>query len=177
MTAGGNSNLQGTPGFGGQYVHVVCVYDPTTLVQQVFTNGVLASSMTGVSIPSVNNLWTFGGALGRSPWWAYGDPYMAGAINEFRIYSGRLFPDEIAASEIVGPNTLLTTNVSMQAQGGSNVTLSWPVAGPGFTLYSSPSLGSDAIWTVVTNGVSIVGQSYQVSVPPSGGSKFFRLKR
>ena len=178
MTAGGNSNLQGNPGFGGQYVHVVCVYDPTTLVQQVFTNGVLASSKTGVSIPSVNNLWSFGGALGRSPWWAYGDPYMASPINEFRIYAGRLLPDEIAASDVVGPNTVLTTNVSVAALvSGGTVTLSWPVAGPGFTLYSSPALGAGAVWTVVTNGVSIVGQNYQASVSQSGGTKFFRLKR
>lgn len=178
MTAGGNSDLVGNPGFGGQYVHVVCVYDPTTLVQQVFTNGVLASSQTGVGIPPVNNLWTFAGSLGRSPWWAYGDPYMAGSINEFRIYSGRLLSDEIAASDIVGPNTVLTTNVSMTAMAsGGTTTLSWPVAGPGFTLYSSPTLGAGAVWTVVTNGVSIAGQNYQVTVSASVGTKFFRLKR
>ena len=177
MTAGGNSDLMGNPGFGGQYVHVVCVYDPTTLVQQVFTNGVLASSQTGVGIPSVNNLWTFGGSLGRSPWWAYGDPYMAGSINEFRIYSGRLLSDEIAASDIVGPNTVLTTNVSMSAKASGGITtLSWPVAGPGFTLYSSPTLGAGAVWTAATNAVSIVGQNYQVTVSSAGGTKFFRLK-
>ena len=178
MAAGGNSDLIGNPGFGGQYVHVVCVYDPTTLVQQVFTNGVLASSQTGVSIPSVNNLWSFGGSLGRSPWWAYGDPYMAGSINEFRIYSGRLLSDEIAASDMVGPNTVLTTNVSMSASGsGGHATLSWPVAAPGFTLFSSPTLGAGAVWTVVTNGVSMAGQNYQVTASSSGGTKFFRLKR
>jgi hypothetical protein len=178
MAAGGNSDLLGYPGFGGQYVHVVCVYDPTTLVQQVFTNGVLASSQTGVSIPSVNNLWSFGGSLGRSPWWAYGDPYMAGSINEFRIYSGRLLSDEIAASDIAGPNTVLTTNVSMSATASGGATkLSWPVASPGFTLYSSPTLGAGAVWTVATNAVSIVGQNYQVSISSTSGTKFFRLKR
>ncbi len=178
MTAGGDSDLIGYPGFGGQYVHVVCVYDPTLSVQQVFTNGVLASSQTGVGIPSVNNLWSFGGSLGRSPWWAYGDPYLAGSINEFRIYSGRLLSDEIAASDIVGPNTVLTANVSMSASSsGGHTTLSWPVAAPGFTLYSSPTLGAGAVWTVVTNGVSMVGQKYQVTVSSSGGTKFFRLKR
>jgi hypothetical protein len=178
MTAGGTSDLIGNPGFGGEYVHVVCIYDPTTLVQQVFTNGVMASSISGASLLSVTNLWTFGGALGRSPWWAYGDSYMAGAINEFRIYGGRLLPDEIVASDIVGPGTLLTTNVSMNASvSAGNATLSWPVAAPGFTLYSSSTLGSGAVWTVVTNGVSIVGQNYQVTVSPSGGTKFFRLKR
>ena len=178
MTAGGNSDLIGNPGFGGQYVHVVCVYDPTTLVQQVFTNGVLASSRTGVSIPSVNNLWALGGSLGRSPWWAYGDPYLAGSINEFRIYAGRLLPDEVAAADVVGPNTVLTTNVSLRASAsGGNATLSWPVAAPGFTLYSSPTLAPGAVWTLVTNGVSIVGHNYLVTVQQSGGTKFFRLKR
>ncbi|HEX9046575.1 MAG TPA: LamG-like jellyroll fold domain-containing protein, partial [Verrucomicrobiae bacterium] len=178
MTAGGNSNLQGYPGFGGQSIHVVCVYDPTTLVQQVFTNGVLAASKTGAALPSLSGLWSDAGALGRSPWWAYGDPYLAGSINEFRIYSGRLLADEIAASDIAGPNTVLTTNVSMSASAsGGNATLAWPVASPGFTLYSSPTLGAGAVWTLVTNGVSIVGENYQVSVPRTGGTKFFRLKR
>jgi len=147
-------------------------------VQAVFTNGVLHSVKTGSAIPSVNSMWAFAGSLGRSPWWAYGDPYMAGSINEFRIYSGRLLSDEIAASDIVGPNTVLTTNVSMTAMAsGGTTTLSWPVAGPGFTLYSSPTLGAGAVWTVVTNGVSIAGQNYQVTVSSSGGTKFFRLKR
>lgn len=178
MTAGGNSNLQGNPGFGGQYVHVVCVYDPTTLVQQVFTNGVLASSKTGSSIPSVNNLWSFGGALGRSPWWAFGDPFMAGAINEFRIYAGRLLPDEIAALQVVGPSTVLTTNVSIQASAsGSNIALSWPVAGVGFSLYSSPTLGNTAVWTLVTNTVNVVGSDNQVMVPKTAAAQFYRLKR
>ncbi|HEU5397001.1 MAG TPA: LamG-like jellyroll fold domain-containing protein, partial [Verrucomicrobiae bacterium] len=179
MTSGGTSDLLGNPGFGGQYVHVVCVYDPTTLVQQVFTNGVLASSKTGVGLPPLSGLWADGGSLGRSPWWAYGDPYLSGAISEFRIYAGRLLPDEIQASDIVGPDTLLTTNVSMSAAGSGNgqVSFSWPVAGPGFTLYSSPTLGPDAVWTVVTNAVTIVGQTYQVNLSSADGTKFFRLQR
>ena len=179
MTSGGSSDLIGNPGFGGQYVHVVCVYDTTTSVQQVYTNGVLASSKTGVALPSLSGLWSDGGALGRSPWWADGDPYLSGAINEFRIYSGRLLPDEIMASDIVGPDTVLTTNVTMNAvsSGSGNITFSWPVASPGFVLYSSPTLGPSAVWTVVTNNVSIVGQSYQVSASSTGGTQFFRLKR
>jgi len=176
MTAGGNSNLQGNPGMGGQYVHVVCVYDPTTLVQQVFTNGVLASSKTGSSIPAVNNLWTFGGVLGRSPWWAFGDPYMAGAINEFRIYAGRLLPDEIAATEMVGPGAVLTTSVALSVNsGGGSLTLSWPVAAAGFTLESSPVLGTGAVWTPIAD--TIVGANHQAVVAASAPSRFYRLRR
>ena len=178
MTGGAGSDLLGYPGFGGQYVHVVCVYDPTTLVQQVFTNGVLASSKTGVGIPAVETLWTFAGSLGRSPWWADGDSYMAGSINEFRIYSGRLLPDEIAAAQIAGPDTVLTTNVSMSATAsGGATTLSWPVASPGFTLYSSPTLGPGSVWSAATNAVNVAGQNYQVLVTPGNGTRFFRLER
>jgi len=67
MTAGGNANLQGYPGFGGGYVHVVCIYDPTANVMAVFTNGALNSVQTGSSIPSVSSLSASIGALGRSP--------------------------------------------------------------------------------------------------------------
>ena len=178
MTSGGNANLQGNPGFGGQSVHVVCVYDPTTLVQQVYTNGVLAATKSGSALPPLSGLWADGGALGRSPWWAYGDPYLAGAISEFRIYSGRLYADEILAADVVGPNTVLTTNVTLQATAsGANAVFSWPGAGPGFTLYSSPTLGANAVWSPVTNAATIVGTTYQITASRSGSTKFFRLKR
>jgi hypothetical protein len=66
--------------------------------------------------------------------------------------------------------------MSATASGGATK-LSWPVASPGFTLYSSPTLGAGAVWTVATNAVSIVGQNYQVSISSTSGTKFFRLKR
>ena len=157
---------------------MVCVYDPTTLVQQVYTNGVLAATKSGSALPPLSGLWADGGALGRSPWWAYGDPYLAGAISEFRIYSGRLYADEILAADVVGPNTVLTTNVTLQATAsGANAVFSWPGAGPGFTLYSSPTLGANAVWSPVTNAATIVGTTYQITASRSGSTKFFRLKR
>lgn len=96
-------------------------------------------------------------ALGRSPWG--GDPWLAGRIDEFRIYAGAMLPSDMAAAQFVGPNVLLTTNVSLTSTMlGGNLSMNWPVAGSGFTLVSSPTLGSGAVWTPVNLTPSIIGK-------------------
>jgi hypothetical protein len=172
--SGGNPKITATPGLGGQTVHVVCVYNPSAGGALIYTNGVLEASQA-VST-SLTNVSLNAAALGRSPWSS--DPWLAGAIDEFRIYAGQLLPADIVAAQISGPNTLLTTNVSLGiAQGGGFLTLSWPVAGSGFTLVSSPTLGSNEHWTPVTNSISNLGFNYQVGVPQTGTKMFFRLQR
>jgi len=61
--------------------------------------------------------------------------------------------------------------------GGVGLTLSWPVAGAGFTLASSPTLGSDAVWTPVSAFPSVVGTDYQFTFASTNGTLFFRLQR
>jgi hypothetical protein len=115
-------------------------------------------------------------ALGRSPW--SGDPWLNGAIDEFRIYAGTLPPADVATAQIVGPNALLTTNVSLNvSQGSGTLMFSWPLAASGFTLESSPALGGNAIWTPVTDAPLVVGLNYQVTVPLTNSAMFFRLFR
>ena len=119
---------------------------------------------------------SYAAALGRSPW--NGDPWLNGAIDEFRIYAGQLLPADIAAAQIVGPDVLLTTNVSLGVSQGSGVlTLRWPVASSGFALESSPTLGANSNWTTVTNVPLVMGTNCHVSLPTSGSTLFFRLKR
>ena len=171
---GGSPLLPGYPGLGGQFVHVVCVYNPASGVAAIYTNGVLevsqavSTALTNVSLNAA--------ALGRSPW--SNDPWLAGAIDEFRIYSGQLQPADIAAAQSVGPNVLLTTNVSLNvSQGSSNLMLNWPVAGSGFILESSPTLGKGAVWMPVTNASLVIGANNQITVPITNSAMFFRLRR
>ena len=156
-TTSGTSGLSVGPRLINQAVHVVCVYDPSVGLQAIYTNGVLEASALGVTIP-LNTVGTDVGYLGQ-PVIASETGYLNGSIDEFRIYSGRLTPPEIAAAQIVGPDVLLTTNVSLSASvSGGNIVVSWPVAAAGFTLKSSPSLGAGAVWS--DSGLpSIVGAS------------------
>jgi hypothetical protein len=97
-------------------------------------------------------------------------------VDEFRIYRGRLAPDEIQASDVIGPNQLLSTNPSIAvSRGAGNITLSWPVAAGGFALQAEPALTGP--WTTLTNAPALVGSTWQVTVPTSGSAQFFRLRR
>jgi hypothetical protein len=153
---------------------VVCIYSPPTGAAVIYTNGVLEAAMT-IS-QSLTNVSPNSTALGRSPW--SGDPWLNGAIDEFRIYSGVLQPADIAAAQAVGPNVLLTTNASLSiSQGNNALTLNWPVAGSGFTLESSPTLGSSAAWTPVINSLLLANTNNQVTIPVTNAALFFRLRR
>jgi hypothetical protein len=140
----------------------------------IYTNGVLETSLA-VSTP-LANVSTNSASLGRSPWSR--DPWLAGSIDEFRIYAGVLLPSDLAAAQFVGPNVLLTTSVSLTSTISSgNLIMNWPVAGSGFTLVSSPTLGSGAVWTPVNLTPSIIGTNNQVSITPTNTTLFFRLQR
>jgi aryl-phospho-beta-D-glucosidase BglC (GH1 family) len=173
-SSSGNSFVAGNPGLGGQSVHVACVYTATNGMAIIYTNGVLETSLA-VSTP-LANVSMNSASLGRSPW--SGDPWLAGSIDEFRIYAGAMLPSDLAAEQFVGPNVLLTTNVSLTSTMlGGNLSMNWPVAGSGFTLVSSPTLGSGAVWTSVNLTPSIIGVNNQVSVIPTNATLFFRLQR
>ena len=173
-SSGGNSFVAGNPGLGGQSVHVACVYTATNGMALIYTNGVLETSLA-VSTP-LASVSTNSASLGRSPW--SGDPWLAGSIDEFRIYAGAMLPSDLAVAQVVGPNVLLTTNVSLTSTMlGGNLIMNWPVAGSGFTLVSSPTLGSGAVWTPVNLTPSIIGTNNQVSVVPTNATLFFRLQR
>ena len=173
-SSSGNSFVAGNPGLGGQSVHVACVYSATTGVAIIYTNGVWETSLA-VSTP-LASVSTNSASLGRSPW--SGDPWLAGSIDEFRIYAGAMLPSDLAAAQFVGPNVLLTTNVSLTSTISSgNLIMNWPVAGSGFTLVSSPTLGSGAVWNPVNLTPSIIGTNNQVTVVPTNVTLFFRLQR
>jgi hypothetical protein len=178
LSGGGDKVLVGTPGLGGLNLHVVCVYDPVDGQEAIYTNGVLQASQS-VSASLSGNASTNAAALGRSPLWNYGDPWLAGSIDEFRIYSGRLLAGDVAVTDQLGPNYLLTPPLSAMVSNG-NIVFSWPTnyASPSFTPYSSPALGAGASWSAVGTTPSIVGGSFQISLPANGSSaQFFQLRR
>jgi hypothetical protein len=104
------------------------------------------------------------------------DPYPDFTLDEFRIYNGALSANEIAATQVLGQNQLLSdaSPAISVATSGDSLTLSWPVASANFTLLSSTNLAS-GVWTVVSPAPQIVGGQWRVTVPVSENAQFFQL--
>ena len=157
---------------GDEAIHITCEYGNGWL--EVYTNAVLEASIPGVVAPAssagLNTAY-----LGHSP---YGDPGINGSIDEFRIYNGLLAPDEILASDLLGPNQTLSTSASLHVTSSSGtIILSWPLANAGFSVQTSSSL-SIPNWVTLTNTPALNGNTnWQISIPMTGGQQFFRLWR
>ncbi len=155
-------------------LHVVAVYNPPGGYLAFYTNGVLAAINNAVTVPmsSVSSALNY---IGRSLYNV--DPYPDLSLDEFRIYSGVLSPNEIAATQMMGPNQLLSVGspiINASLSGGS-LTLSWPLASASFTLMSRTNLVFGA-WSAVSQAPQIVGSQWQVTVPIIGNAQFFRLQ-
>jgi hypothetical protein len=90
---------------GRTNLHVVAVFNPNPSRQflGLYLNGSLVgSSTTGAkTLASINNVYSF---LGRSLYSGVGDAWLAGSIDEFRIYNGELDKFQVAASAQAGPD-------------------------------------------------------------------------
>ena len=158
---------------GSESLHITCEYGDGWL--QVYTNGVLEASSTNLVAPA-SSAGLNSATIGHSP---FNDPGINGSVDEFRIYKGRLSSDEVTASDILGPNQVLTTSgVTIHvAQSGGNSVISWPLAAAGFSLQTSSNLSSGS-WVTLTNAPIMVGNTnWQITVPASGGQQFYRLWR
>jgi len=160
-----------TPGaLGNESVHITCEYGDGWL--QVYTNAVMMASIGGAVAPA-SSAGTNYSSIGYSP---YGDPGIAGSVDEFRVYQGRLSPEEIQASDILGPNQLLSTIARLTAaRFQANNVLSWPVADAGFAVQTATNLTSG--WTTLTNAPALSGTNWQITLPAGAGTRFYRLLR
>jgi hypothetical protein len=106
------------------------------------------------------------------------DPGMQGSVSEFRIYNGAMSPNDVKVAKLLGPSQLLATSTSINAAvSGGNVVLSWPEAAGAFALQSRTNLISGTWTTISSPAAQLVGSQWQVTVPNTGGAKFFRLVR
>jgi alpha-L-arabinofuranosidase len=170
----GEQNAAGAADFSFQSnFHLVAVYDPPAGFLALYTNGVLAAFNNAVTVPlsSVSPLLNY---IGRSLYNV--DPYPDIILDEFRIYSGALYPAEIAATQAMGPSQLLlqaSPPLSAWTTNG-NLTLAWPLAAAGFSLQTSTNLAQNG-WTNATVTPQIVGNQWQTIVTLSTNARFFRL--
>jgi alpha-L-arabinofuranosidase len=160
---------------GTTNLHVTSVFNPPAGYLALYTNGVLAASNTGITnaMAVVSNLYSF---IGRSLY--SGDSYFDVSLDEFRIYSGALNLNEIAASQALGPDQLLSTNspVIRAAASGGSLTLSWPVGSADYTVMTATNLAG-GIWTEASVVPQIVSGQWQVTVPVAGNEQYYRLQR
>jgi hypothetical protein len=161
-------------------VYLACVYHPMAGYVALYTNGTLAVINNNVSNPLDTTLGTDPiNYLGLSLYAS--DPYLAGSISEFRIYKGALPAAQIAAHNALGTEQVAigaNTVVSMAAAdaGGGSVALSWSTNSALVTVLASPTLGAGATWTQVVAGYTLVNGNYQLVVPASSSTRFFRLQ-
>ena len=159
---------------GSTNVHITAVFNPPAGYVAIYLNGVLAGADDNVTIP-MSGVQAVRNIIGADNW---PDPGMQGTLDEFRIYNGALNAEEIAATQVLGPNQLLSVAspaISASASGGS-LTLSWPLASAGFTLESCTNLVSD-VWTAVSPAPQIVAGQWQTTVSFSENARFFRLQK
>jgi len=132
--------------------HLAFVFDPPAGHLAIYTNGLLAG---------INNSVTIGFAL-----------------DEFRIYSGALDANDIAASQVLGPDQLLSDAspvIGVSAADDGNLTLSWPAASPNFTVMTTTNLAA-GVWLPAGVTPQLVGNQWQVIEPPSDDARYFRLQ-
>ncbi len=173
-TAAGTVNLTPPGIFDNQALQVDCVIDPMNAYEAIYTNGVLLSAATSTTPPlnTVSTAWSF---LGRSLFGT--DAWLNATIDEFRIYDGRLTPAEIAVNDQSGP-TVLAVPIRLDiSTATSNITLTWPAYGIGFTAQSSPVLGPNAVWSPIGASPTLGNNVWQQTLPMTNKVTFIRLIR
>jgi hypothetical protein len=166
----GGPNVDTSPRWENQTLHITGIFGNGQF--EIYTNGMAETALSGLTgrLAEVGNWFSW---IGRSP---YNDPFVNANIDEFRIYRGRLAPDEIQALDVIGPNALPISNPSLSVSAGSgNVTLKWPVAAAGFSVQGKPTINGN--WTTLTNQPVLSNNQWQVTLPTSGSAQFFRLWR
>ncbi len=159
---------------GSTNAHITAVFNPPAGYVALYLNGVLAGEDYNVTIP-MSGVQDARNIIGADNW---PDPGMQGAIDEFRIYNGALQADEIAATQVLGPDQLLsavspTISVSLT---GNSLSLSWPVAAAGYTVLTTTNLAAGN-WTAAVATPQIVGDLWQVVLPVTGSAQFYTLQK
>jgi O-glycosyl hydrolase len=174
----GEQQINGTSALSaGAWYHVTVAFNGNTGI--LYVNGVAVGTNNAMTLKPASLGITSNNYLGRSQYPA--DPYLNGVLDEFRIYSVALSAAEIAATEALGSNQLLSTNspsVSLTAT-MSNLTLSWPLASAGFTVQSRTNLVLGGWVNLSSPAPQIIGSQWQVTlpVPTNTPSIFYRLAK
>jgi hypothetical protein len=124
------------------------------------------------ALNGVNANWSF---IGRSLF--SGDAWLNATIDEFRIYDGRLTPEEIATDYQFGPDALALPVMLTQSNSPASLTLSWPSWAAGFAPETISTLAPGTNWSTVTPSPALANDRWQLALPKTNSAQFFRLRR
>lgn len=79
--------------------------------------------------------------------------------------------NQLVRTTRIVPPRLMTTRLPGQ------LLLTWPVSAEDFVLESSPVLGTESLWTPLTNGVVNLGDNFGVTTPTGSDAAFYRLHK
>jgi hypothetical protein len=152
-------------------LHVTAVFNPAQGQLALYTNGTLVAQNTSVTTPlsAIKNMFSY---IGRS--FYSGDSYIDFNLNEFRIYNGAFAASDIATTQSLGPDQVITAppapgglNV---AASGSNIQLSWNSASEATSYTIKRSTSPNGTYTTVASGLTTT--SYTDS-PPADGTTYY----
>jgi hypothetical protein len=167
----GGQTITLSPRWENQTLHITATYGNGNM--EYYTNGVLHGSaeVTG----RMEQVGTWFSWIGRSP---YADPFLNASVDEFRIYRGRLSPQQIQEADVLGPNQLPVPGTSLAISlTSTNVLLSWPASAGEFSVQARTNLLSGDWLTLSNVTPTQVSGSWQVGVPTNLTMQFFRLSR
>ena len=163
---------------GTNRVHVTVIVDPVNAALCYYNGTSNVSSLNSVAVPSLAGISDDIDVIGQSL--VTNDPYFRGTIYEFRVYQGVLPYQAIVLNDAVGPANYfqLSANPTISAShSGANIVLSWPASDFNFAVQSRTNLVSGTGWTTLTNVPALVGINWQVSLPSTSATRFFKLVR
>jgi hypothetical protein len=82
----------------------------------------------------------------------------------------------MAANVQSGPNALAVP-LSLNLSAASNITLTWPSYGIGFTAETSPALGANAVWSPINVSLTLNSNQWLLTLPMTNNTTFIRLVR
>jgi len=155
--------------------HLAFVFNPPAGYLAIYTNGALAGINNAVTttLASVSNYYSW---IGRSLYSA--DPYPNFTLDEFRIYDGALSPGDIAVTEMLGPDQVLSLASPTLDNSASEgmLTLSWPLEAPGWSVLTTTNLASGN-WTPIPESPQVISGQWRVTVPIAAREQYYRLQR
>ncbi len=152
--------------------HVVYVWNSTDLSMNIYTNGVLAGTATGVT--SDFAMPTGAGFLGSTP---AGGEAMVGRILRIVVYSGVVPEATIQQHAKAFSSASRGPSLSLAVTGSQPVITLQGVGGTHYRLEYRNSLSTADAWQLLQDIPSLSGTSVQVTDPTSAASRSQRFYR
>ncbi|SPE57126.1 exported hypothetical protein [Verrucomicrobia bacterium] len=162
-----------------QWHLLTAVVDRTVGTAQMFVDGIDRTAKSLVQITFENSLVVDLGRVTNSFY------YFNGTLDEGRIEAGTRDSNWVWATYMtVASNSAFSSysTVALQSpplsisQNAGQLLATWPASGVGLDLYMTASLVPPVIWSRVSTAPALINSQWQVSLPPTNSTAFYRLQ-